>query len=580
MEPAEYALLHGDAHGGNTLKELAGEDFKLIDPDGIIYEKAYDLGVLMREWVDEYEQEPLKEGKERCWYLHTLTGVSEKAIWEWGYLQTVSTAFVLLQIGQAKTGRKMLRVAECWAAEAEDAELEYRNKLIHFLSCEYGFQVTAIRPAQRGFYGETWDILTESGRCFLKVDYWNHHKESYRNSLSVVQYMADSGISFVPKIIKTKSGHLYGSFCQGTAAAFEYVPGELLENCPTEQLYRRLAEIYRLKTDGIELQTETFGTEQIDTFHRLKNLPGLSADVKKALSEKDPAIARYAERLRAFAAVCKGGKENFHITHGDAGSNCILNEKQLFLVDWDTVMLAPIERDAWIFICDKEQLEIVNLILAENEIDYRLEQNRLCYYCYQFFFYYLNEYMKSIASAENEEQKAKIIRDLIAYLDDSWIYKRLETADKTIFLRRYRQEDGILLAKLFYETVHSINIRDYTEEQVSAWATGKIDLEKWDHSFQEHYSIVAVDNDVIAGFGDIDQSGYLDRLFVHKDYQGRGIATAICDNLEQDVQGEIVVHASITARPFFEKRGYKVMKKQQVIRQGIFLTNYVMKKRR
>lgn len=126
--------------------------------------------------------------------------------------------------------------------------------------------------------------------------------------------------------------------------------------------------------------------------------------------------------------------------------------KQLFLVDWDAVMLAPIERDAWIFICDKEQVEIVNLILAENEINYRLEQNRLCYYCYQFFFYYLNEYMKSIASAENEEQKAKISKDLIAYLDDSWIYKRLEAADKIVLLRKYRQEDGILLAKLFYET--------------------------------------------------------------------------------------------------------------------------------
>lgn len=439
MEPSEYVLLHGDAHGGNTLKELSSEGFKLIDPDGIFYEKAYDLGVLMREWVDEYEQEPLKKGKERCWYLHTLTGVSEKAIWEWGYLQTISTAFVLLQIGQAETGRKMLSVAECWTAESEDTKLEYKDKLIRFLSCEYGFQVTAIHPAKRGFYGETWDIHAESGRYFLKIDYWNHHKESYQNSLSVVQYMTDSGISFVPKIIKTKSGHLYSNFCQGTSVAFEYVPGELCENCPTEQLYRCLAEIYRLKADGIEMETEAFGTEQMDTFYRLKNLPELSADVKKVLAEKEPVIAGYAERLKAFAAVCKDDKENFHITHGDAGGNCILNEKRLFLVDWDSVMLAPIERDAWIFICDKKQLETVNLILAENEVDYRLKQNRLCYYCYQFFFYYLNEYMKSIVSAENEERKAKNSKDLIAYLDDSWIYKRLEAADKIVCLRQDRQ---------------------------------------------------------------------------------------------------------------------------------------------
>ena len=123
MNPAQFVLLHGDAHSGNILKELSGGDFKLIDPDGIFYEKAYDLGVLMREWVDEYEQEPLKKGKERCRYLCRLTGVSEKAIWEWGYLQTVSTAFILLQIGQEATGQKMFRAAECWAAEDTGAEI-------------------------------------------------------------------------------------------------------------------------------------------------------------------------------------------------------------------------------------------------------------------------------------------------------------------------------------------------------------------------------------------------------------------------------------------------------------------------
>lgn len=118
INPDKFVLLHGDAHGGNTLHELSGNGFKLIDPDGIFYEKAYDLGVLMREWVDEYKLDPIKAGKERCAYLHRLTGVCKQAIWEWGYLQTVSTAFVLLQIGQEKTGRQMLRVAECWAEKA------------------------------------------------------------------------------------------------------------------------------------------------------------------------------------------------------------------------------------------------------------------------------------------------------------------------------------------------------------------------------------------------------------------------------------------------------------------------------
>ena len=105
-------------------------------------------------------------------------------------------------------------------------------------------------------------------------------------------------------------------------------------------------------------------------------------------------------------------------------------------------------------------------------------------------------------------------------------------------------------------------------------------MEKWNSSLKEHYSIVAVENDVIVGFGDIDKTGYLDRLYVHTDHQGKGIATAICDQLEQYAKGDITTHASITAKPFFEKRGYKVLKKQQVEIQGIFLTNFRMKKSR
>lgn len=145
-------------------------------------------------------------------------------------------------------------------------------------------------------------------------------------------------------------------------------------------------------------------------------------------------------------------------------------------------------------------------------------------------------------------------------------------------LRRYKQSDCRELAELFYNTVHTVNAADYNNEQLNAWATGQVDLEAWNKSLQEHYSIVAVDKGIIVGFGDIDQTGYLDRLYVHADYQGRGIATAICNKLEQSVSGKIVTHASVTAKPFFEKRGYKVIKEQSVERQGVFLTNYVMEK--
>lgn len=132
---------------------------------------------------------------------------------------------------------------------------------------------------------------------------------------------------------------------------------------------------------------------------------------------------------------------------------------------------------------------------------------------------------------------------------------------------------------LFRNTLNTINAKDYTKAQRDEWAKGA-DWEKWNQSLQEHYSIVMIDNQTIVGFEDIDKTGCIDRLFVHKDYQRKGIATAICNNLEQSVNvDKLTVHASVTARLFFENRGYKIIKEQKIIRNGIGLTNYLMEKK-
>lgn len=146
-----------------------------------------------------------------------------------------------------------------------------------------------------------------------------------------------------------------------------------------------------------------------------------------------------------------------------------------------------------------------------------------------------------------------------------------------MIIRSYQTADCGELAELFYDTVHTVNAADYTKEQLDAWATGHINLSEWDQSFSRHATVVAVENGGIVGFGDIDDSGYLDRLYVHRDFQRKGIASAICDALEASAENRpIHTHASITAKPFFEKRGYRVIRKQQVLRNGVSLTNYVM----
>lgn len=150
---------------------------------------------------------------------------------------------------------------------------------------------------------------------------------------------------------------------------------------------------------------------------------------------------------------------------------------------------------------------------------------------------------------------------------------------KAFVIRPYRSEDCPELAQLFYDTVHTVNAADYPPEQLDVWATGQVDLAGWDASFLAHHTLVAERDGMLVGFGDMDDTGYLDRLYVHRDFQRQGIAAAICSRLEEDcTAGVFTTHASITARPFFEHRGYRVVKQQQVERGGVLLTNFVMQR--
>ena len=100
-----------------------------------------------------------------------------------------------------------------------------------------------------------------------------------------------------------------------------------------------------------------------------------------------------------------------------------------------------------------------------------------------------------------------------------------------VMLREYQATDCAALVDLFRDTVRHVNIKDYSQAQIAVWAPSDIDTEAWGLSFERHYTIVAAVGETIVGFGDIDKTGYLDRLYIHKDYQRQGIASAVCDAL-------------------------------------------------
>jgi streptomycin 6-kinase len=96
--------VHGDVHQWNALE--AGAGFKLVDPDGLLAEPEYDLGIIMRE-------DPLDgDLPERARRLARQTGLDVQAIWEWGVVERVSTGLLGTQVGLQPVARQMLAAAE------------------------------------------------------------------------------------------------------------------------------------------------------------------------------------------------------------------------------------------------------------------------------------------------------------------------------------------------------------------------------------------------------------------------------------------------------------------------------------
>lgn len=155
--------------------------------------------------------------------------------------------------------------------------------------------------------------------------------------------------------------------------------------------------------------------------------------------------------------------------------------------------------------------------------------------------------------------------------------------ENDITFRNATTADIPQLKDLFRDTVLTINIRDYTPEEVADWASC-IDIPgRLAEQLANLYFIIAVDaRENILGFCSIRHDGYLHSIFVHKDHQRKGIATALLLHIENYAKKNsihiITSEVSITALPFFRHHGYIIEQKQQVKANKLRMTNYRMKK--
>lgn len=150
-------------------------------------------------------------------------------------------------------------------------------------------------------------------------------------------------------------------------------------------------------------------------------------------------------------------------------------------------------------------------------------------------------------------------------------------------IREAVSSDVAALSRLFVDTVLAVNRRDYSAEEVADWASCDDDEARWMDLIARFRVSVAEDAQAqMVGFAAISKEGYLDYIFVHKDFQGQGLASLLLGDAEtyasEQGAARITSEVSITARPFFEQRGYRVIRQQQRRAKNLLLTNFVMEK--
>ncbi|ENG7469361.1 GNAT family N-acetyltransferase [Vibrio parahaemolyticus] len=151
-----------------------------------------------------------------------------------------------------------------------------------------------------------------------------------------------------------------------------------------------------------------------------------------------------------------------------------------------------------------------------------------------------------------------------------------------IKIRQYIEADAQALWDIHYHTIRNINIRDYTQDQVEAWAPDRFDLAVWKKRMKGLSPFVAELDGVIVGYTDLQVNGLIDHFFCHHNYQGQGVGKALMNHVLDigKAQGinRFFSEVSITAKPFYERFGFEVAKAQEVEIRGQILRNFVMEK--
>lgn len=146
----------------------------------------------------------------------------------------------------------------------------------------------------------------------------------------------------------------------------------------------------------------------------------------------------------------------------------------------------------------------------------------------------------------------------------------------------WHEDDTAQLLELFLQTVKQVNIQDYNEQQIAAWASDSLTLADWQARMRAIRPFVARDGELVVGYADLQPDGLIDHFFCHHAYQGQGVGRALMQHIQQRAlaanMSRLYAHVSRTAKGFFQHWGFEVTAEQCVEIRGQILVNFLMEK--
>lgn len=149
-------------------------------------------------------------------------------------------------------------------------------------------------------------------------------------------------------------------------------------------------------------------------------------------------------------------------------------------------------------------------------------------------------------------------------------------------IRSFRWGDEPALFGVYFSAIHDVTSRDYTPEQVEAWAPADLDTALWQRKMRAIRPFVAEIRNEVVGYADVQPNGYIDHFFVSGAHQRRGIGAALMARIHEQAQSlglaELTSDVSKTAEPFFARYGFDVVERRFPVLRGVTLQNALMRK--